>query len=59
MPCASDIVNGRYELAAETLAANLEAAPTSDGGFAIVGVPQSFQENDYIRYAVEARREMI
>lgn len=65
MPCASDIVNGRFELAAETLAANGEAAPTmaaasgTSGGFALTGVPRVWRDCDYIRYAVEARKEMV
>jgi hypothetical protein len=67
MPCASDIVNGRYELSAETLAANGEAAPTmapaagfgTDGGFALLDVPRADQDASYIRYTVQARREMV
>ena len=67
MPCASDIVNGRYELSAETLAANGEAAPTmaqaaivgNDGGFALLDVPRADQDASYVRYTVQARREMV
>ena len=65
MPCASDIVNGRYELSAETLANNSEAAPTmaaafqNTGGFVLLGVPKIGRDCDYLRYSIEARREMV
>ena len=58
MPFASDIVNGRYELSAETLAANAEAAPTMNGVFALIDDPRQTRESDYIRYTIEARKEM-
>ena len=64
-PCASDIVNGRYELSADTLAVNGESGPTmasasgTNGGFALVGAPRSEREGDYRRYTVTARREMV
>lgn len=64
MPCASDIVNGRYELAAETLAAENNAAPTmasasgSNGGFALLDDPKQTSESDFVRYTIEARKEM-
>ena len=59
MPCASDIVNGRYELSAETIAANREASPTMNGGFALIDDPRQTRESDYIRYTIEARKEMV
>ena len=65
MPCASDIVNGRYELAAETLAAENNAAPTmatasgSNGGFALIDDPKQTSESDFVRYTVKARKEMV
>lgn len=65
MPCASDIVNGRYELSAETIATNGEAAPTmtaasgSNGGFALLHDPLFHEDCFYGRYAVEARKEMV
>lgn len=65
MPCASDIVNGRYELSAETLAANGEAAPTmasasgTNGGFALTDVPRVGRDCDFVRYTIEARKEMV
>lgn len=59
MPCASDIVNGRYELDAETLAADGESAPTASGGFALISDPREERDCDYTRYTVEARKEMV
>ena len=65
MPCAPDIVNGRYELSAETLAPNGEAAPTmtaasgTNGGFALIDDPQQGRDCDFIRYMIEARKEMV
>ena len=58
MPCASDIVDGRYELSAETVAPNGEAAPTMASGFALVGVPKQENDGGYIHYTVDARKEM-
>jgi hypothetical protein len=68
MPCASDIVNGRYDLTAETIAINGEAAPTMssrttsgsliNGGFTLTDVPKEGKDADYIRYTLQARREM-
>jgi hypothetical protein len=61
MPCASDIVNGRYELAAETVAPNGEAAPTmaSAAGFAMVGVPKVGADSNFVRYSIDGRKEMV
>ena len=65
MPCASDIVNGRYELSAETLAPNGEDAPTmtaaggTNGGFALIAAPSRWRDCDFIRYTIEARKEMV
>lgn len=65
MPCASDIVNGRYELSAETLAPNGEAAPTmtaasgTNGGFALIDDPRQGRDCDFMRYTIQARKEMV
>ena len=65
MPCASDILNGRYELSAETLAPNGEAAPTmtaasgTNGGFALIDDPRQVRDCDFMRYTIEARKEMV
>jgi hypothetical protein len=68
MPCASDVVGGRFELNAETLAPNREAAPTmaaastSDninyGGFTLIDSPAIGEGANYRRYSVTARKEI-
>lgn len=59
MPCASDIVNGRYELNAETVAPGGEAAPAATAGFAATGMPASCMDGAYCRYGIKARKEMV
>ena len=39
-PCASDVVNGRFEVHGETLAIHGESAPTAAGGFTAAGYPE-------------------
>lgn len=39
-PCASDVVNGRFEIHSETLAIHGESAPTAAGGFTATGYPE-------------------
>ncbi|MBR4651817.1 MAG: InlB B-repeat-containing protein [Kiritimatiellae bacterium] len=66
MPCASDVVRGRYELSAETLATNRESAPTaqafhdanSKGGFTITATDRTGGGTEYVRYSVTGRREI-
>lgn len=58
MPCASDVVNGRYEVSAETLATAIHAAPRAGGGFTLLGVPKATRDMAYVRYSFEAKREM-
>lgn len=57
-PCASDAVNGRYELHAETLSANGEAAPTASGGFTATGEPATNAGTEYTRYRLTASKEI-
>ncbi len=69
-PCASDVVDGHYEIHAETLAAQGEGAPTfpessyiepdlSNGGFTPLGEPVVHSGTDYARYIVAARKEIV
>ena len=60
-PCASDVVGGRYELHAETLAAGGESAPTMAGsaGFALIAAPNVDEGANYRRYRVTARKEIV
>ena len=57
-PCASDVVNGRYELRADTLAANLESAPVAAGGFVATGEPAACGGTEYKRYTLMATKEI-
>ena len=57
-PCASDVVNGRYELHADTLAANLESAPVAAGGFVATGEPAACGGTEYKRYTLMATKEI-
>lgn len=61
MPCASDIVNGRYELRAETVAPSSESAPSADpdSGFALTSAPEARADVAYTRYSLTARKEMV
>lgn len=60
-PCASDVVGGRYELHAETLAAGGESAPTMAGaaGFALIAAPNVDEGANFRRYRVTARKEIV
>jgi hypothetical protein len=51
--------NGRYELPAETIAINGEAAPTAAQSFVLTGSPRTCSEADFIRYSIEAQKEMV
>ena len=59
-PCASDVVGGRLELHAETLAAASESAPTmaTSGGFTLIAAPPADEGANYRRYRVTARKEI-
>ena len=61
VPCASDVVGGRCELHAETMALDGEAAPscTAAGGFTSTGAPEIQSGKDFVRYSLSAEREMI
>lgn len=60
-PCASDVVGGRLELHAETLAAASESAPTmaASGGFTLIAAPSADEGANYRRYRVTARKEIV
>lgn len=58
MPCASDVVNGRYELEATTIATNREIAPTAAVGFASIGEPKEETESTYTTYKLTAQKEI-
>ena len=58
-PCASDVVNGRFEAHAETQACNFEAAPQAAAGFTAIGEPVVKSGTDYTRYRLTARKEIV
>lgn len=58
MPCASDIVNGRLEVNADTITPTNQDAPTAGVGFTITDHPKSNAESDYVRYSITARKEL-
>ncbi len=60
MPCASDVVCGRYVVRATTYAPAGEKAPTavSGNGFEIVGYPKSCGDTAYPMWQVEAHKEI-
>ena len=58
VPCASDVVGGRYEIHAETKASSGESPPSVQNGFTNIGVSKVESGQDYARYTLEARKEM-
>lgn len=58
MPCASDVVHGRMEATATTIAANGENAPTAGGGFTSIGEPKQQNEASYTVYTLNAQKEI-
>ena len=59
MPCASDVVAGRYVVSAETFAPNREAAPVAANGFTSTGEPKSNGDRDYPAWSVAAEKEIV
>lgn len=59
MPCASDVVNGRWESTAETLATeSATTAPTAGGGFEMTSLNTAMSGTDYRRYSLALVKEM-
>lgn len=58
-PCASDVVNGRLEVQAETLAPMSSNPPAAAGGFAMLRPPASLSATGYCRYTAAARKEIV
>lgn len=58
MPCASDVVHGRYEMTATTIATERESAPTATNGFTSVGEPKTGNEANYTTYTLNAQKEI-
>ena len=58
MPCASDVVHGRLEITATTIATNRENPPTASNGFTSVGEPKQGNEANYTTYTLNAQKEI-
>ena len=59
MPCASDVVGGRYPVRAQTYAPNREAAPVAANGFTSTGAPKSGEDRDFPTWSVVAEKEIV
>lgn len=59
VPCASDVVNGRYEVSAGTLAAHFENAPDAAGGFTATAITPEKSGTYYTRYSFSATKEIF
>ena len=58
MPCASDVVQGRYTVNATTYAPNGESAPAGANGFTSVGRPRSGGDVDYAAWSITVEKEI-
>ena len=58
MPCASDVVQGKYVAKATTYAPSNDAAPTAGNGFTSVGEPKACGDKDYPMWSITAEKEI-
>ena len=58
MPCASDVVQGRYTVRGTTYAPGNEAAPTAGTGFTSVGEPKSNGDKEYPQWEITVEKEI-
>ncbi len=58
MPCASDIVCGRIEVAANLVAESLQDPPTAGTDFTAIAEPKSTSSESYVTYSFNARKEL-
>lgn len=58
MPCASDVVGGKYVAMATTYAPGGDAAPTAGNGFTSVGEPKACGDKDYPMWSITAEKEI-
>ena len=56
MPCASDVVNGKITVNAQTVATAGEAAPTAQNGFGSLGEPKQTGDQQYAMWQIAAER---
>lgn len=58
MPCASDVVGGKYVARATTYAPGGDTAPTAGNGFTSVGEPKACGDKDYPMWSITAEKEI-
>lgn len=58
MPCASDVVQGRYTVRGNTYAPGNEAAPTAGTGFTSIGEPKSNGDKEYPQWEITVEKEI-
>lgn len=58
MPCASDVVGGKYVARATTYAPGGDAAPIAGNGFTSVGEPKACGDKDYPMWSITAEKEI-
>lgn len=58
MPCASDAVNGKVTVNAQTVATAGESAPTAANGFSSLGEPKQTSERYYATWQITAEKEL-
>ena len=58
MPCASDVVHGRYALNAITKGYANQNAPVAANGFAVVGQPMASAKGEYLTWNINAEMEI-
>lgn len=58
MPCASDVVNGRIDVQAQTIAPHGEAAPSTTNSFVSLGAPKGEQEGTLTVWQIHAQKEI-
>lgn len=58
MPCASDVVQGKYTVKGTTYAPGNESAPTAGTGFTSIGEPKSNGDKEYPMWEITVEKEI-
>lgn len=59
MPCASDVVQGRYTVKGTTYAPGNESAPTAGTGFTSIGEPKTNGDKEYPMWEITVEKEIV
>ena len=59
MPCASDVVQGKYTVKGTTYAPNNENAPMAGTGFTSIGEPKSNGDKEYPMWEITVEKEIV